>query len=55
MMSYICGSPHSLGRTVSLSLLDFTAEAGDQVPFGTEERTSNQSRWLMVQGHATGT
>lgn len=53
-MSCLCGRPHSLGRTGSLSLLDFTIEASDQVPFAIDVGTSNQSRRLMVQGHAAG-
>lgn len=54
-MSYIGGRPHSLGRTGSPSLLDSTTEVGDQVLFGTDVGTSNQSRWLMILGHTAGT
>ena len=56
-MSYpvICGWPRSLGGTGSLSLLDFTAEAGDHVSFGTDVGNSDQSRRLMAQGHTAGT
>lgn len=54
-MSRIYGRPHSLGRTGSLSLVEFTVEAADQVPGRTDAGTSNQSGWLTVQGHTAGT
>lgn len=54
-MSCICGWPRSPGGTGALSLLDFTAEAGDQVSFGTDVGNSDQSRRLMAQAHAAGT
>lgn len=47
--------PVSVGGTGSLSLLDFTAKAGDQVSFGADVGNSDQSRRLMAQGHRAGT
>lgn len=47
--------PVFVGGTGSLSLLDFTAKAGDQVSFGADVGNSDQSRRLMAQGHRAGT